>query len=317
MNIIIDKKESSRMMDGINELLKLDDVSFQEVINLLSSEKDYLQNIVFYYTTDNCERPFGMKQIGLEKQFDENHKYIGRAYYGVKDYSISQIFSKLKNMMIQLKKESKEYSRLEKLLNTRNVETLKSRICLKYKVDRTFVDKLFEIISDDQVKEKFLNYNNNSEDFSINGQKIEISEYLKILGKIFGDKDEKGKFNTKLNIENDFYIPETDAYKRRYSEIFDNINMDRYVKPEYEFRGFLNLDRYFDHVIRKEDEPDWAINEGLYNSVLKDMPQNFSVEEKAMYIYCKLCNELSYDNGYFYRNKLAENRYTNNLFKIY
>ena len=315
MNIIIDKKESSRMMDGINEILKLDDVSFQEVISLLSSEKEYLEDIVFYYTTDNCERPSGTKQIGLEKKFDENHKYIGRTYYGVKNYSISEIFSKIKNIMTQFKKESKEYSRLEKILNTRNVETLKSRICLKYKVDRTFVDKLFEIISDDQVKEKFLDYSNNSEYFSINGEQIEISEYLKILGKIFGDKDEEGKFNTKLNIENDFYIPETDDYKRRYSEIFESINMDRYVKPEYEFRGFLNLDRYFDQVIRKEDEPDWNINESLYDAVLKDMPQNFSVEEKAMYIYCKLCNELSYDNGYFYRNRLGENRYTNKFEK--
>ena len=40
------------------------------------------------------------------------------------------------------------------------------------------------------------------------------------------------------------------------------------------------------------------------------MPEGLSLEEKAMYIYCKLCKELSYDEGYFFREKLDGERYS-------
>ena len=36
------------------------------------------------------------------------------------------------------------------------------------------------------------------------------------------------------------------------------------------------------------------------------MPENLSVEEKAIYIYCKLCKTLVYDQGYLYNDKLNE-----------
>ena len=315
MNIIIDKKRKSRIVDGINEIVNLDDDSFEEVIRLLSPEEDYLEDISFYYTSDKCERPSANVQLGLEKKFDENHRYIGRAYYGGGNFSISQIFREIENKLRETKKESNESSRLERILETRNLEALKSRICIKDKYNRELIDKVFEIVSDDNVKEMFLDYSNYVDFFSVDGKQIEITEYLKLLGKIFGNRDENGNFNSRLNIESDFYIQKIEEYKSRYSEIYDKINMDRYVKPEYEFRGFLNLDRFFDQVIRKDDEPDWNINENLYNAVMEDMPQDFSAEEKAMFIYCKLCKELSYDNGYFYRNILTNNRYTNKFEK--
>ena len=92
-------------------------------------------------------------------------------------------------------------------------------------------------------------------------------------------------------------------------EKFDRINIDRYVNPQYEFKRFTSRERISNKVIRKGEEPDWTISEELRTAVFKDMPKDLSVEEQAMYIYCKLCMELSYDEGYFFRNHLNNGRY--------
>ena len=175
--------------------------------------------------------------------------------------------------------------------------------------NKKLIDKLFEIISKDDTLKKFLDYKNNEEYFSINGEKIDIGEYLMQLGKIFGNKDKFGNFSNKNAISQNFFIPELDQFKTRYSQIFEQINIDRYVNPTYEFRSFTTLDRISNTVIRKDEEPDWEINEELRDSIIGKMPSNLSLEEKAIYIYCKLCKELTYDDGYLFRGKLENGRY--------
>ena len=167
--------------------------------------------------------------------------------------------------------------------------------------NKKLIDKLFEIISKDDTLKKFLDYKNNEEYFSINGEKTDIGEYLLQLGKIFGNKDKFGNLSNKNVISQNFFIPELEQFKTRYSQIFDQINIDRYVNPTYEFREFTTLDRISNTVIRKDEEPYWDINEELKNSIIGEMPSNLSLEEKAIYIYCKLCKELTYDDGYLFR----------------
>ena len=41
----------------------------------------------------------------------------------------------------------------------------------------------------------------------------------------------------------------------------------------------------------------------MRDAVYKDMPQDLSLEEKALYIYTKLCKELEYNEEYLYRDK--------------
>lgn len=50
------------------------------------------------------------------------------------------------------------------------------------------------------------------------------------------------------------------------------------------------------------EEPDWLINKNLNDAVIGDMPEDLSLEDQVMYIYCKLCKELKYDYNYYYRN---------------
>ena len=82
--------------------------------------------------------------------------------------------------------------------------------------------------------------------------------------------------------------------------------MDRYENPLYEFRSFNSLAYIHDRIIRKDEEPDWQINAELREAVYKEFPEDGTLEEKVMHIYCKLCQHLQYDEGYFYKDKLPE-----------
>lgn len=139
---------------------------------------------------------------------------------------------------------------------------------------------------------------------------MEKSEYLKCLGKIFGIRTKDGGFSQYKEINEDFFIPNLAEYKQRYSQIYDRFNIDRYINPTYIFEAFEDENHLLSSIVRKENEPEWSINTELKEKIFGEMPDNFSVEEKALYIYCKLCKELSYDYGFSYRNKLDDDRYT-------
>ena len=306
MNIIIEKENKGRIIDGIDTILNLNDNDFEEVVERLNN---FFENINFFYTTDKCEMPSAVIQIGLEKAFDESGNYISRFYFGGERFTISEIFEKLADELKYVKEDNEEYIRIGKLLKTRNLEAFKTSISGGKEENRILIDKVFEILLNDEIKQKFLDYDNNKDYFSINGEEVELREYLKYLGKIFGNKDKSGNLTNKNKISKDFYIPELDEYKARYSEIFDKINMDRYINPTYEFKCFTTLEHGADTIIRKNEEPDWRINKELSEEVLQKMPKDLSLEEQAMYIYCKLCKELTYDEGYFYREYLNDGRY--------
>lgn len=315
MNIIIEKQKDTKIIDGINEILSLDDETFKKVIEQLESKSKSLESIRFYYTTDGCENPSGPIQLGLEKIRDDNGEYISRAYYSSKQFSISEIFKCVDDKSKELKKDSKEFNRVKRLLKTRDLDFLKTRFVDEKVQNKELIDKVFEIVSDDEICNRFLDYNNNKDCFSIKGQSVDIGEYLTYLGKIFGNRDKNGNFNNINLISNSFYIPELYQYQRRYSQIFDTINIDRYVNPTYEFKKFTTLEHISDTIIRKGEEPEWNINEELNNAVLQGMSEELSLEEKAMYIYCKLCEELSYDEGYFFKGQLEDGRYDSTFSK--
>ena len=88
--------------------------------------------------------------------------------------------------------------------------------------------------------------------------------------------------------------------------------MDRYVNPSY---TFLRVPRITDTVIRDGEEPDWEIKPKIREAIFTDMPQDLSLEEQAMYIYCKMCTIFSYDEGYMYRDKLNKVNYESTFSK--
>lgn len=310
MNIITEKQVNGRLLDGIKTIITLKDEDFDRLIESLkpSKENDYLEGIHFYYSTDNSESPDNQLQLGLEKMY-ENGKFIGRAYYGARRIQTHELFYQFENLLKNFEPESKTYNRIVRILKTRDINAFKSDLVTRGIGDKELIDKTIEILSNEDTFRKFLDFQNNKEEFELDGIQRELPDYLKCLGSIFGNKNSVGQLQKSNDILTDYYIPRIFDYQERYSEIFDTYNMDRYINPLYEFRNFKPLTHMYDRIIRSGEEPEWEINPELRESVYQGFPVTGSLEEKVMHIYSKLCKELNYDEGYFYKDKLSEGRY--------
>lgn len=310
MNIVTEKEVNGRLIDGMKTILTLSDEDFNNLLETLGSHegKDYLENIHFYYTTDQSECPNNPIQLGLEKMYEDG-KLIGRAYFGAKKIPTYELFYQFEYLSNKFDPSSQNYKRIMQILKTRNLEAFKLNLLDRGIGDKVLVDKVFDILSDEDTFKKFLDFENNKDEFCLNGNQRELSEYLKCLGSVWGTKSSIGQLEKSNDIYNDYYLPQFYNYQEKYSEIFDRYNMDRYVNPLYEFRSFRSLTHIHDRIIRKDEEPEWEINPELREAVYKDFPEDGTLEEKAMHIYCKLCQQLEYDEGYFYKDKLPEDMY--------
>ena len=312
MNIISSKEEINRMIDGIQTILSLPEEQYNLLIQKMIPSDKKIESLEFYYLTDKCEMPNIPIQLGLEQTQDEAGNNKSRGYFGGTRFSMYQILQECQSMLEKYPPDSLEYARINEILHTRDLSSFKKLYSSKNDVNPKLLDKIFEILSSDDMLSKFLDYSNNTETFSIDGQEISRSEYLKHLGKIFGNKDANGNLNNRNHISSDFFIPDLEELKNRYSQIFDEINIDRYVNPSYTFSQGPNIT---DNVIRDGDEPNWEISPEIREAIFTDMPQDLSLEEKAMYIYCKMCTIFSYDEGYLYRDKLNKVNYESTFSK--
>lgn len=59
-----------------------------------------------------------------------------------------------------------------------------------------------------------------------------------------------------------------------------------------------------------EQELEWEMNKELQNAIYEGMPENLSCEEKAMYIYAKMCKMFKYDEGFSYKNNCYKVNYS-------
>ncbi len=312
MNIISSKEEINRMIDGINTILSLPEEQYNLLIkNMIPSDKT-IESLHFHYITDGCEMPDNPIQLGLEQTYDESGNFTGRSYYGGTNFSMYQILQECQNMLKNYPTDSLEYSRINKMICSRDLSSFKNLYSSTNDVNPILLDKIFEILSSDDMLSKFFDYSNNSKTFAIDGQEISRNEYLKHLGQIFGNKDASGNLSNKNCISSNFFITNLEELKNRYSQIFDEINIDRYVNPSYTFSRWPNI---LDIVIRDGDEPGWKITPEIREAIFADIPQGLSLEEQAMYIYCKMCTIFSYDEGYLYRDKLNKVNYESTFSK--
>ena len=306
MNIITQEEKKGRLEDGIETLLKLDDEVFQKVLERLKiKSRQTPENIYFYYTTDRCEAPYREITLGLE----ENSK--SRCYFSNERISMPQIFEKIASYTSERSENSEEYVRCQALLNMRNIEALKQKYVNENVGSPELINKLFEIFGDSSSFEKFLRYNDNKEYFSINGEITEIEGYLKVLGEIFRYKGKDGNLIGIKNISSDFYIPQLEIIQNRVLDIYNSFNVDRYTNPKYEFKSV----NFNEDVIRKGEEPAWEINPKLYDAIYKDMPEDLSLEEKALYLYTKLCSILEYNEEYLYKDKGLSSKFESTFSK--
>lgn len=312
MNIISSKEEINRMIDGIHTILSLPEEQYNLLMQKMIPSGKNIDSLNFYYLTDGCEIPDNPIQLGLEQTYGENGKFTSRSYYGGTKFSMYQILQECKNMLSNYPTDSLESSRISEMIRTRDLSSFKTLYSRKTDVNPMLLDKIFEILSSDDMLSKFFDYSNNSESFAIDGQEISRSEYLKHLGQIFGNKDTNGNLSNRNSISSDFFISDLEEFKNRYSQIFEEINIDRYVNPTYTFSRGPNIT---DSVIRDGEEPHWEMTQEIYEAIFSDMPQNLSLEEQAMYIYCKMCTIFSYDEGYMYRDKLSKVNYESTFSK--
>ena len=312
MNIISPKEEINRMVDGIHTILTLPEEEYNIFIEKMTPKGKEIKSLRFYYLTDGCEMPKNPIQIGLEQEFDENQNYIGRSYFGGTRFSMYQIFEHCQSMLNNYPTDSLEYSRITEILHTRDLTSFKASYSSEKNVNPMLVDKIFEILSSDDMLSRFLDYNNNTEIFAIDGKEIPLSNYLEHLGQFFGNKDKNGNLSNSNRISSDFFIPDLEEFKNRYLQIFDTINIDRYVNPSYTFSRGPNIT---DNIIRAGEEPSWIVAPETYHEIFENMPQNLSLEEQAIYIYCKMCTIFFYDEGYMYRDKLNKVNYESTFSK--
>ena len=314
MNIITKEEVNGRLKDGIQTIFDLPDEEFKFLIDTLKGDKIPQQEKVYYrpeslkffYTTDKAEAEDNVVQLGIERKWDENKNYIARAYFGVEQFSMHQILEECEAILENFQPNSKEYNRIKALLDSRNLESFKATNLDEEGNDKELLNKVFEILSSNDLLSKFLDYDNNKQAFSINGQVVPIGKYLEKMGSFFGDKDENGELSNTNMISEDFYIPNLEEIKSRYSTILDELNLDKYVNPYYTFE---RAGGFHEEIYREGREPDWNVSEELHDEIFKDMPENYTPEEKAIFIYCKMCSSLLYDEGYVYRDNLNKTNY--------
>ena len=266
-----------------------------------------MENLNFYYITDSCDIPERKIKIGLEDPEET------RGYYSGKRVQMRYVMATVEKMK-EVLADSEKSKRATQLVATRDLESFKRLHAQGDERKKKILDRLFEILEDQIAFEAFLDYENHQELFKIEGQSVQRKEYLQYLGKFFGMKRASGNLEHDNEISTDFYIPQLEEYKERYSILFDKVNMDRYANPAYLFE-FSWFNPECDRVIRKGEEPEWQLNKALQQAIFEGMPQMLTIEEQAMYIYCKMLEQFSYDTGYFYRDYLEENRYSHKFSK--
>lgn len=300
MNIIIEKKDQNILLDGINAILNLDSKSFNEVVERLSRNKN--DEIFFSYVSDPCDNPTAKIQLGLEKVVDENGKYIAREYTNEDYFPISEIFKTLDEMSESFADDPEKSARARTLLETRDLNSLKTYLSGYSPKNTVLINNVFKILSDDKLCNEFLEYDKNYAKFSVNGEAVPFSDYLSCMNRLFSEDKKYGVLANNTEISENFYIPNLEEYKQRCATIFDSINVERILNPEYAFSYLYDKDNIVRNVIPLFEEPSWDINKELKDYVFSDMPKDLSLEEQAMFIYCKLCKELTYNDNYFYRN---------------
>lgn len=306
MNIITETSRNGRIQDGIATILKLDDDTFDKVIEELKPTTSRIENINFYYSTDTCIHPQYDMQLGLE-QFYSNGRSIIRGYYadGSK-VPIPELFSMFERLLAGFPEGTRENTRLHRLLETRGLEAYKDYFqATSYGIDRRVLDKVFDILSNQELYEKFLDFDNNAAEFVMEGVAEPKREICKAMGQIFGEERQSGELRGAVEIGKDFYIPEMQDFQEKVKKAYDAINFTRYTNGLYEFRSSLGGTV----VSRKADEPEFTIHPELRAAVYNDMPEDLSLEEKLIFIYGKLCKNLLYDEGFLYRNELNNVHY--------
>lgn len=283
MKIKVEKKSENPLKDILDTILNLDEENFKW-----------------------ATKTIGLSDYGLSFYYDDEKI----------DIPISSIFDYLNKSISNYEENTIPRERIQGIIESRNEE----KFC-KIVVDATdsldgldylICKKSFELLKDDELFEKFLNFDANKESFllprNVAKGSQNIRNYLRVMISIFGNVDKEGQLNNSNPLLEDFYIPEIEKYKQRFIEIYktyEPIAKEENKKMKYRFNP-RKIDDNCTSVL--EEEPEWQLNSKIRKEIIKEMPEDMSPEEKAIFIYTKMCKVFAYDEGYTYREQDKGNK---------
>lgn len=157
---------------------------------------------------------------------------------------------------------------------------------------KSFLELCFEILENDSTYNKYLDFENNKELFSLNNH-FNQKDYLIQLSYYFGEYDKD------INLENDIFKMSfiTEDMIKRYLQLRNIINVDLDVFDN------INFYRYMHTTNSKKEQNlmdnDWTINQDLLDYIFNDLNPNYTIEEKIAHIYIKLCFILKYNDNFY------------------
>lgn len=176
----------------------------------------------------------------------------------------------------------------QKLDGQINIRDLFCDVVSNEKYDNKFYQVCFDILSSEEVFNKFIDYENNLNlfgDFSKEEYVLEISKLL-------------GYENHEIYESNPVYKYNLISFdmKDRYFKLRNLVNVDLdMLAPE-----IFSQDDRFSFTSRKQFliDNDWDASPEMINFVFRDMNPKYNSLEKVAHIYIKLCQALRYDLGY-------------------
>ena len=293
MEIKVKKQSENPLNDILETILNLDEMDFKNATRTIHYEYD--EGLSFYYDNKIINIPLSMV-------FD----FFSKSISNYDEHSIQR--ERIKEILVSRGEEKAYNFIIEKSDGIDELEFL-------------FVKKVFEILKKDELFEKFKKFDANKDIFrlpnSLAKKSQYIQNYLRVMICIFGNFNKEGQLVNTSPVLDDFYIPEIEKYKSRFIEIYktyEPLAKEEIKKLKYKFNF-----RKVDDIRVLDKEPEWQLNDEIRTEILKDMPVKMSSEEKAIYIYTKMCKLFVYDEGYMYREQEQGNRinYTSQFSKEY
>ena len=274
MEIKVEQKSDNPLNDILDAILNLDEESFENVKATCDG-----------WNYEELRFQYGDRQI---------------------DIPLSEILAYLNKSVSD--KSDKKYDRIKQLLDTRDEDmfcSLATVACAGINsTEYPLVKKVFEILKDDNLFEKFKNFDENKNNFgfpqAIQKKYQNICAYLRVMISIFGSTDKEGKLSNLSPLLDEFYIPGINKCKDRCIEIYlmyEQLVREEEKKLKYRFEPR----KTGDNVSIIEGEPDWKLNDEIKQKILEEMPKELSAEESAIYVYSQMCKVFTYDEGYLYR----------------
>lgn len=160
-------------------------------------------------------------------------------------------------------------------------------------IEYKFLNLCYKVLEDDDIFDKFLDFDNHLELFSFNNS-FNQEDYLLEMIDYF---EERKNFIKIKDIDVDLSFTDDKMHKKylylkSIIKVSDETRMDEGLRF-LEIEGIPNsyhLQRYIDN--------DWKMDEGIRDYIYKDMDPNYNLEEKIAFIYLKLCLILEYEESY-------------------